>query len=118
MPAQIDQRRGTANAREPAGGLGGNSSIVSWWLARSSHARCIRSRSVRSVRDTALAAKVPHAAALLRYRAALVNRGGSMNRVELANGGSDMARSLRLQAGAQSVSQPPAPTIALDATSQ
>jgi hypothetical protein len=59
----INQRRGTANARTPSGGVGGNSSIVSWWLARSSHARCIRSKSARSDGETAFAAKVPHAAA-------------------------------------------------------
>src|SRR5262245_22111032 len=96
----------------PAGGLGGNSSIVSWWRARSNHARCIRSKSARSDGDTALAAKVPHAVALLRKRVAFANG------TAFVNGGSNIARSLRLQAGAQLVSQPPTPTIASDAICQ
>jgi hypothetical protein len=95
--AEPTRASGTARALDPAGGSGGNLPTQSSCEARASHDPCIRNSSSRSDTDTAFAANMPHAAALLR------------NRVARSSGdGSGTMRSF-LQAGARPVSQPPAP---------
>src|SRR6476646_5547308 len=65
------ERAGKASELHPAGGAGGNPSSQSWWYARVSSDRCMRSSSSRSVADLALTAKAPHAAASRRCFKAL-----------------------------------------------
>ena len=65
------ERAGKASELHPAGGAGGNPSSQSWWYARVSSDRCMRSSSSRSVADLALTAKAPHTAASRRCFKAL-----------------------------------------------